>query len=101
MATIITPIQTYNVIVHEAEEGGYWGEVLELPGCVSQGETLEEFRHNIREAIEAVLQSQFESAHIEFQPEPILAQKDTFRFGVREQKIVSLSEASDTWTWAQ
>ena len=39
------------IIVHEAEEGGYWGEVPAIPGCVSQGETLEELDDNIREAI--------------------------------------------------
>ena len=27
------------VIIHEAEEGGYWAEVPALPGCVSQAET--------------------------------------------------------------
>ena len=39
------------IIVHEAEEGGYWAEVPAIPGCVSQGETLEELDANIREAI--------------------------------------------------
>ena len=39
------------IIVHEAEEGGYWAEVPAIPGCVSQGETLEELDNNIREAI--------------------------------------------------
>ena len=53
MVTIGT--ETYTVVTHQAEEGGYWGEVLELPGCVSQGETMDEFRTNIREAIEAIL----------------------------------------------
>ena len=48
----------FTVLVHESEEGetGYWGEVIELPGCVSQGETNAELKTNIREAIEAVLQ---------------------------------------------
>jgi predicted RNase H-like HicB family nuclease len=41
-----------NIRVHVAEEGGYWAEVLNLPGCVSQGETLEELMRNISEAIE-------------------------------------------------
>jgi hypothetical protein len=27
------------VIVHEAEEGGFWAEVPSIPGCASQGET--------------------------------------------------------------
>ena len=39
------------IIVHEAEEGGFWAEVPAIPGCVSQGETLEELDANIREAI--------------------------------------------------
>ncbi len=36
------------VIFHKAEEGGYWAEVPMLPGCVSEGETLEETKANIR-----------------------------------------------------
>lgn len=43
------------VIVHKAEEGGYWAEVPALPGCFSQGETMEELRANISEAIEGLL----------------------------------------------
>ena len=43
------------VIVHEAEEGGFWGEVPAIPGCVSQGETLEELMANLQEAIEGCL----------------------------------------------
>ncbi|MDE0838697.1 MAG: type II toxin-antitoxin system HicB family antitoxin [Kiritimatiellae bacterium] len=39
-------------IVHEAEEGGFWAEVPALPGCVTQGESIEEVRTNVREAIE-------------------------------------------------
>ncbi len=40
------------VLVHPAEEGGYWAEVPALPGCVSEGETLDEVLANIREAAE-------------------------------------------------
>ncbi len=43
------------VLIHSAEEGGYWAEVPALPGCVSQGETMDELRSNIREAIEGWL----------------------------------------------
>lgn len=42
-------------IIHEAEEGGYWAEVPALPGCVTQGETVEEVTSNLREAIEGWL----------------------------------------------
>jgi hypothetical protein len=40
-------------IIHEAEEDGFWAEVPALPGCFTQGESLEELEANIAEAIEA------------------------------------------------
>ncbi len=43
------------VIVHEAEEGGYWAEVPSIPGCATQGETFEELLSNIYEAVEGCL----------------------------------------------
>ena len=43
---------TLKAIVHTAEEGGFWAEVPSLPGCVTQGETLDEIRANLHEAIE-------------------------------------------------
>jgi predicted RNase H-like HicB family nuclease len=46
------------VVVHEAEEGGFWGEVPALPGCVSQGETMDELLANIGEAIQAWLETE-------------------------------------------
>jgi predicted RNase H-like HicB family nuclease len=48
---------TFTVLVYDAEEGGFWAKVPELPGCVSQGETLEEVERNIRDAALAVLES--------------------------------------------
>jgi len=43
------------VVVHEAEEGGFWAEVPAIPGCASQGETMDELLSNIQEAIEDCL----------------------------------------------
>jgi predicted RNase H-like HicB family nuclease len=43
------------VVIHPAEEGGFWAEVPGLPGCYSQGETLPEVKAHIREAIEGYL----------------------------------------------
>lgn len=43
------------IIVHEAEEGGYWAEVPSLPGCATQGETFEELLQNLYEAVEGYL----------------------------------------------
>ena len=42
----------YTIIIHPAEEGGYWVEVLTLPGCFSQGKSIEEAMKNVKEAIE-------------------------------------------------
>ena len=46
---------TVRAIVHKAEEGGFWAEVPSIPGCATQGETMEELRVNLREAIEGYL----------------------------------------------
>ncbi len=43
------------VIVHPAEEGGYWAEVPAIPGCATQGETFEELLQNLYEAVEGCL----------------------------------------------
>lgn len=43
------------VIIHEAEEGGYWAEVPAIPGCATQGDAFAELLTNIYEAVEACL----------------------------------------------
>jgi predicted RNase H-like HicB family nuclease len=43
---------TLKAIVHPAEEGGFWAEVPALPGCLTQGETLDELKANLHEAIQ-------------------------------------------------
>ena len=82
MATIVAPyaINSYTVVVHEAEEGGYWGEVLEVPGCVSQGETRDEFRQNIKEALEAILDYESQTPQIVVHTESILSEKEFMQF---------------------
>ena len=47
---------TYKVIVHHEPKGGYWAEVPALPGCVSQGETIEEVQTNVHEAMAGYLE---------------------------------------------
>ncbi|MCY2996082.1 MAG: type II toxin-antitoxin system HicB family antitoxin [Planctomycetota bacterium] len=44
------------VVVHAAEEGGFWAEIPALPGCISEGETFSETLVNIREAAEGWLE---------------------------------------------
>ncbi|HEX9592237.1 MAG TPA: type II toxin-antitoxin system HicB family antitoxin [bacterium] len=43
------------VIIHRAEEGGYWAEVPAITGCVTQGETFEELLANLYDAVEGCL----------------------------------------------
>ena len=43
------------VVVHEAEEGGFWAEVPAIPGCATQGETFEDLLENLYEAVEGCL----------------------------------------------
>ena len=35
------------VVIHQAEEGGFWAEVPAIPGCATQGDTFEELLQNI------------------------------------------------------
>ncbi len=46
-------------VIHPAEEGGYWAEVPALPGCVTEGDTMEEVLANLKDAIEGWLYSRF------------------------------------------
>lgn len=43
------------VVVHDAEDGGYWAEVPAIPGCATQGETFDELLSNLYEAVEGRL----------------------------------------------
>src|SRR5450756_110529 len=43
------------VVVHEADEGGFWAEVPAISGCATEGETFEELLTNLYEAIEGCL----------------------------------------------
>ncbi len=52
------------VVVHEADEGGYWAEVPAIPGCATQGETFEELLQNLYEAVEGCLSVDAEAVKI-------------------------------------
>ena len=43
------------VVIHQAEEGGYWAEVPSIPGCATQGDTFEELLENLYEAVEGCM----------------------------------------------
>jgi len=46
----------FKVVLEKSEEGGYTATVPSLPGCISEGETVEESMTNIQEAIELYLE---------------------------------------------
>ena len=52
----------WRIVIHEAEEGGYWGEIPAMPGCASDGPTVEEGRANVIEAAQGCLLAQFKWA---------------------------------------
>jgi len=43
--------QKIEVLIHSAEEGGFWGECPNFPGCITEGESQEEIIENIKEII--------------------------------------------------
>ena len=53
-----------NVVIHQADEGGYWAEVPSIPGCATQGDTLEELLKNVREAVEGCLSAEVQDVPI-------------------------------------
>jgi predicted RNase H-like HicB family nuclease len=63
----------FYVVIERDEDGYFIGEVPQLKGCYSQGDTLDELMDNIREVIELCL----EDEQIDFLPEFIGVQKVT------------------------
>ena len=52
------------IVIHEAEEGGFWAEVPAIPGCATQGDSFEELLRNLYEAIEGCLAVDVEAPDI-------------------------------------
>ena len=57
---MLTPREFY-VVIERDENGYYVGEVPQLKGCYSQGDTIDELLTNIKEVIELCLEEQEES----------------------------------------
>ena len=54
--------ESIRAVIHKAEEGGYWATIPAFPGCVTEGDTLEETEANIREAAEVWLYTKLQSS---------------------------------------
>ena len=49
------PMTKYTIVYRDEVEGGFSGRCLELPGAISQGETLEELELNMTDAVQLIL----------------------------------------------
>jgi predicted RNase H-like HicB family nuclease len=67
--------RTFTAVFQPAEEGGYIAFVEELPGANTQGETLEEARENLREAVEMVLEANRELALADVNEENVIREE--------------------------
>ena len=54
--------ESIRAVIHEAEEGGYWATIPAFPGCVTEGETIEETKANLLEAAEVWLCTKLQAA---------------------------------------
>ena len=52
-------------IIEREPDGGFSAEIAELPGCITEGDTLEELKANLREAAEGWLETARERARRE------------------------------------
>jgi predicted RNase H-like HicB family nuclease len=75
--------RSFTAVFQPADEGGYIAWVEELPGANTQGETLDEARENLKEAIELILEVNRERA---------LADVDE-TVAIREEIVVSAGSA--------
>ena len=51
----------YPITLYSEDEGGYVAEIKDLPGCLTQGDTLEETINNINEARELWIETAYEA----------------------------------------
>lgn len=76
----------YRFEIIPAEEGGYVGVVPELPGCITQGETLEETVHMINDAKQSWLETAIEEGVDIPEPEPLASENYSGKYVVRVPK---------------
>ena len=64
----------FTAIIEEAPEGGYWAICPEIPGANGQGETIEEAKNSLKEAIELILKDRREDV-LRGLPEDVIRDK--------------------------
>ncbi len=70
-------MREFTVIIEQDEDGTYIASVPELPGCHTQGDTLEELTENIKEAIELYLEVEAEKGNV----------RDTTFIGIKQVQV--------------
>ena len=78
----------YRYEIIPAEEGGFVGVVAELPGCITQGETLEETVHMINDAKQAWLETALEEGIEIPEPESLASESYSGKYVVRVPKTL-------------
>ena len=69
----------FNIIIEPEEEGGYMAFIEEMPNVCTQGETLDEVKENLNDALEMVLEAQRE----------ISRKKGYHQNAIREEMMIS------------
>ena len=80
----------FNITIERDEDGRYVAECTDLPGCLSEGETLEETMENISEAIIGCLKSRLKIAGEKLKI-PSIDGKIDISIDVTEQKYAEAS----------
>jgi antitoxin HicB len=83
----------YHFRIHPEKKGGYWAKCIELEahGCHTQGDTMEELRHNMTEVLDLVLDEPQDSDILFPDPDPGIK---TGRYVVRAQVSPKIALAS-------
>ena len=63
---------TIQAIIHPAEEGGFWAEVPSLPGCLTEGESLEELNANVVDGVKGWMEAAEDLARRKLEPDASL-----------------------------
>ena len=65
----------YTAIIKEVEDGWYMGQCEQVPGAITQGQTIEEVKENLKEAIALVLESEKEHCLERYKGEKFIRRK--------------------------
>jgi len=81
--------QRYHTIIKPEPNGWFVGWVEEIPGAISQGRSLEECRHNLRESLELLVETHRDGARIGLDPSCI---QEAIEIDVDESETVAFSQ---------